>query len=304
MTSVAPLLDQYIPTPRAPLPTAVEEFLSSMPASYHAQFDETDARDHAAIVWRRDRALAHIEQWIAPGEDAVWLCVVTDDRPGLLASLSAAITAHSLNILDAKIYCRTAADGQREAVDFFRVLPVKVGGPPSLDAAELAMLGSTLVGVLRGKIDLRTLRNRAVPTWRPSTRPETTVYFEGESDDADHLMVETDDQPGLLASITNALFKANVSIVWSNVATIAGRVRDEFHLRDRDGERLTELRKDAVVAHVVAALDLLEPNRSQPSHADVIDNLQDDLDGCRPSRMLEPMPGSGLHRISKPPSSF
>lgn len=304
MTSVAPLLDHYIPTPRAPLPTAVEEFLSSMPASYHAQFDETDARDHAAIVWRRDRSMVHVEQWIAPGQDAVWLCVVTDDRPGLLASLSAAITAHSLNILDAKIYCRLSAETGREAVDFFRVLPIKVGGPPSLDAGELAMLSSTIVGVLRGKIDLRTLRNRAVPTWRPIARPETTVYFEGESDGAAQLMIETDDQPGLLASVTNALFKANVSIVWSNVATIGGRVRDEFHLRDRDGERLTELRKDAVVAQVVAALDLLEPSKVQPTHAEVIDGLQDDLDGCRPSRMLEPMPSSGLQRLSKPPTGL
>jgi hypothetical protein len=78
-------------------------------------------------------------------------------------------------------------------------------------------------------------------------------------------------------------------------------VCDEFHLRDRDGERLTELRKDAVVAHVVAALDLLEPSKPQPSHSEVIDSLQDDLDGCRPSRMLEPVPSSGLQRLSKPP---
>jgi UTP:GlnB (protein PII) uridylyltransferase len=301
MTSVAPLLDTYIPAPRAPLPTAVEEFLSSMPAAYHTQFNEADARDHAAIVWRRDRALAHLEQWLAPTQDAVWLCVVTDDRPGLLASLSAAITAHSLNILDAKIYCHRVAEGD-EAVDFFRVRPIRADGPPTLDAAELALLSSTIVGVLRGKIDLRTLRNRAMPTWRPSARPETTVYFEGESDGADRLRVETDDQPGLLASITNALFRANVSIVWSNVATLAGRVRDEFHLCDRNGERLTELRKDAVVAQVVATLDLLEP--SPPRHDEVLDGLQDDLDGCRPSRMLEPMPSSGLQRISKPPSSL
>jgi UTP:GlnB (protein PII) uridylyltransferase len=273
-----------------------------MPAAYHAQFNETDARDHAAIVWRRNHSIAHIEQWIAPQCDAIWLCVVTDDRPGLLASLSAAITAHSLNILDAKIFCHMDAKQRSEAVDFFRVVPVTANAPNTLNTTELAALSSTIAGVLRGKIDLRTLRERALPTWRPVTRPQTSVYFGESIDGENRLIVETDDQPGLLASITAALFKLSISIEWSNVATIAGRVYDEFHLVAQDGLPFNPLRKDSVVAHIAAALDLLEPSSDDGSPRASED--EDDQDGCRPSRMMEPMPAPGLQRFSKPPGSF
>lgn len=281
---------------------AVEEFLTSMPVEYHAQFNEADGHDHAAIVWRRNHAIAHIEQWVDRQHDAVWLCVVTDDRPGLLASLSAAITAHSLNIVDAKIYCHLDDKQRSEAVDFFRVTPVTPNAPTTLSTADLAALVSTVAGVLRGKIDLRTLRERALPTWRPTARPETSVYFDAQTDDVARLIVETDDQPGLLAGISSALFKLNVSIVWSNIATLGGRAQDEFHLVAQDGQALTPLRKDSVIAHVLAALDLLEP--AAQSHDAVIATLEDDLDGCRPSRMLEPMPISGLQRFSKPPGGL
>jgi hypothetical protein len=64
------------------------------------------------------------------------------------------------------------------------------------------------------------------------------------------------------------------------------------------------LRKDSVVAHVVAALDLLEPNAQSASRAEGDSTLEEDLDGCRPSRMLEPARSSGLYRFSKPPTGF
>src|SRR3954447_13863315 len=93
-------------------------FLSSMPDPYPEQHQLEEVRAHAEIVSRRGGALVHLESCPGPTETeepGTWLCVVTDDRPGLLSLLSAAIAAHSLDILSARVYTRSRAGSPDEA---------------------------------------------------------------------------------------------------------------------------------------------------------------------------------------------
>lgn len=64
-----------------------------MPASYSQSHGREERMAHAAIVGRRGDGLVHVEQCPGPVQKgaptASWLCVVTDDRPGLLSLLSA-----------------------------------------------------------------------------------------------------------------------------------------------------------------------------------------------------------------------
>jgi UTP:GlnB (protein PII) uridylyltransferase len=286
------------------MPTLVSEFLAGMPLAYRSQFSEADAKEHAAIVWRRSQVAAHVEQWVTSDKQTTWLVVVTDDRPGLLAALSTAITAHSLNILDAKIYCHII-DGERsEAVDFFRVAQVKGAGLVTLTSAELASLARTITGTLQGKIDLSTLRRRSTPTLRSMTRPETSVYFDGERSGASRLIVETEDQTGLLASVTSALFKASVSIVWSNVATIAGQVRDEFHLIAPDGRSLAPQHQETVIASVLNAMSHLEAQKNLGNGGEPADSPEAGEERLSQIQMTEPAPLPRPRRFSKPPDQL
>jgi len=255
MTSPFTPLRQPLATLRTqPPPEFVEVFVGSMPDNYREQYSEQEVSDHAAVAWRRNGEVAHVEQWPAGAKDTTWLCVVTDDRPGLLALLSAAITAHSLNILRAKIYCRDAGTGRREAVDFFCVKPVKSEGAERINDDDLQALCDTMVHLLRGETDVNALERRASPTSRPPGRPETSIYFDGERNGADLLVIETDDHAGLLTLITGVLSKLGVSIMWSEVVTMAGHARDEFHLLDQNGQRLNRRLMQAVVADVSTAM--------------------------------------------------
>jgi UTP:GlnB (protein PII) uridylyltransferase len=225
-----------------------------MPSAYWAHFGVVEATEHAEIVGRRNTEVALVEQWLPLDSSEIWLCVVTDDRPGLLASLCAAITAHSLDILEAKIYCRPRENAPTEAIDFFCVKPIKSIGFMRLSDTELMALRNTITAVLSGDTDVLSLQRHSTPTGAATARPETSVHIE-EIEDGDILIVETDDRPGLLAQITLALFKTKVTIVSSNVTTIAGRVRDEFQLLRADGGRLGMQSKHDIVWEVLSALD-------------------------------------------------
>ncbi|HEX2881479.1 MAG TPA: hypothetical protein VHO25_18245 [Polyangiaceae bacterium] len=251
MTSLWTPLDRPLASLRnTPPPEYVETFLSGMPETYRVQHSASEVTDHAGIAWRRRGEVAHLEQWAAGARDATWLCVVTDDRPGLLTLLSAAITAHSLNIVRAKIYCRDTPDHRLEAVDFFCVRSLKSDGVLRMDDAEIQGIRDTIVKLLQGETDVPTLERRSSPTSRPPGRPDTSIYFDGERNGTDLLVIETDDHPGLLTAITRVLSSLELSIQWSEVVTMAGRARDEFQLLDQHGQRLSPRRKQAVVADV------------------------------------------------------
>jgi hypothetical protein len=164
--------DESIPVPRAPIPTAVEDFLATMPGAYHDRFNEVDARIHAAIVLRRQGASVHLEMYDDPVKGHV-LCVVTNHLPGLMRMVSAVLAAHSLNILEKTFYCRTPLRAWREAVSFFQVAPMNDG--TELNDELVASLRNTIVDVLKGKVDIASLSRRASPTWRPPPPPLESI---------------------------------------------------------------------------------------------------------------------------------
>src|SRR6187431_3476981 len=97
----------------------IREFIASMPAAYAQAFDLADAEEHARIAAARGAAVAQVAIWRMLPQGVAILCVIADDRPGLVALVSAAFLAHALDVRSAQIYCRSSGDGQVEAVDFF-----------------------------------------------------------------------------------------------------------------------------------------------------------------------------------------
>ena len=95
-----------------------------MPERYRRAFDEIAIREHAAIVGRRGLGpspAAHVEIWRQLPKGVGVLCVVADDRPGLLSFISASLVMQKMDVVSAQAYTRLRPKGGGEAVDLLWV---------------------------------------------------------------------------------------------------------------------------------------------------------------------------------------
>jgi [protein-PII] uridylyltransferase len=227
------------------------EFLDSMPVAYARAFSVGEVREHAGIVGRRGTQLAHAE--ICRGPSGARVCVVADDRPGLLALVTDALLVHGLSIKSAQVYCRKRADGQSEAVDFFELQQPSAGAEAfDIDSSELGAFAQTLTELVAEDV-LASSRPSAAP---PSGSPPTRVYFDLEALRRGEfvLLVEAPDSEGLLNAITSTLHSQGVRILASEILTEQRVARDRFDLASSDGEPLTAIRLCDIQQAVHAAL--------------------------------------------------
>jgi len=233
-------------------------FLYGLPTLYGERHPDHEVRVHARLSMERGRSGARVVVDHCPGPPtepgAQWLCVVADDQPGLLSLLSAALTAHSLDILGARVYSRERAGRVAEAIDLFCVRPLKRPDGTTGPAPDLGAIRRSIDSLLRGDTDVATLEKHAAKTSRPPHGPATAVYF-AEVPEADVLVVETRDRPGLLLSITLALHRAGTSVLRSSVTTFAGVARDEFEVVHVSGGSLSPTLRGHLVARVLEAVE-------------------------------------------------
>jgi [protein-PII] uridylyltransferase len=225
------------------------EFPSSMPPSYGRAFGANEIAEHARIVQRRGQKLAHAELCSADAR----VCVVADDRPGLLALVTDALLMHGLSVQSAQVFCRPLADGRREAVDFFQLRPAKhAEADLELGPAELGEFEQTLAELIAEEV---------LAASRPSSPPSsggaaTRVYFDldGLRRSEITLLVEAPDSDGLLNAITSTLHAHGLRIVASDIRTDGGVARDRFELTSEDSDPLTAVRLCDIQQAVHAAL--------------------------------------------------
>src|SRR5262245_45314480 len=84
-----------------PAPDFMTQFLASMPAAYRAAFTAHDAEEHAQIVYERGMEPVRVVVWRTLPQGILVMCVVADDRPGLVSLVSAAFVAHGLDVRSA-----------------------------------------------------------------------------------------------------------------------------------------------------------------------------------------------------------
>lgn len=229
-----------------------------MPARYRDSFDGVSIREHAAIVARRGQAPAHVEIWRRLPNGRAVACVIADDRPGLLALISAALVVQSLDVVSAQAYTRAVPD--RDAAEAVDLLWLRRDAdlPMPIRNADAVQFAKVLSGLLTGAVTMESVARNAKA--RPSTPPgaSTRVAFNETSDAGlSVLTVETYDRPGLLLAITLALFKARVQIVGTDAVTSEGRVVDRFTIVELNGSPILRHRRGAVQTAVLAAMDAL-----------------------------------------------
>jgi [protein-PII] uridylyltransferase len=255
-----------------------ERYLASMPDEYRAAFDAQAIALHAAIVQRRGDRPTRVELWRTTPERVIAVCIVAEDRPGLLSAITAALVAHDLDVVAAHAYCRTSENGVREAVDFLWLRRVRSAGGP-IRERDVTAIGDMVDALVSGEARFpergRSSRPPLPPAFASSrTRSvgSTRIRFaHDEATGAMTLTVEATDRPGLLLSITKTLFGAGVQIVALRATTDRGRAVDTFHLVELDGKPLGRDRLFALQNAVLSAIDAATPS-SPASAGEVVDD--------------------------------
>jgi [protein-PII] uridylyltransferase len=229
----------------------LDEYLATMPERYLLSNTPAEIAAHARVAKRLGTTAVSAALVPSRHRDVAELCVVTEsrpqtglfvvthDRPGLLASITAAITASRLEIHAAQIHSRPLPGGGAQAVDLFWVRsPLGSEGVKEV----LPKLEHDLEQVITGQVAPKDLLRTPRPS-RWSERPEPSVSTEilfHQHASAEHTVIEvlTKDRPGLLFTLAQALHELGITIAVAKVSTEGSRASDVFYVTEASGSKL------------------------------------------------------------------
>ncbi len=230
-------------------------FLDSMPLRYREQFDAVTATRHARVVAERGLRATSIGLFPSPHREGMGLCIVASDEPGLLALISAALVLCGLDVIEAEAYTRVTHGGNIEAVDLFWVRHLYPDHEEEVTERDARAVREALMELLAGRYGQATAPQRSPGSLTPGASETSVRFIEGSQGNIVTLEVETRDRSGLLLAVTQALFREQVQIVGSHIATRGGRVYDRFEILELDGSPIGNAHRHALQLAVLAAID-------------------------------------------------
>lgn len=238
----------------------IRAFVASMPRGYRYVFSERGIRDHAGLALGRRGAIVRVGRFHSARDlGAAALCVVADDRPGLLAIMSAALVMERLDVVHAEAYTRRRDDASFEAVDVFWVRDLRAANVEAPSQERLESLEDTLGRLLRGEVSVAEAQAAAGSRPPPGTYQASVRFLEGGDGSLSTLEVQTVDRAGLLLALSHALFTRGVQIVRSEVHTHHQEVQDRFEIQELDGSPIGPDRRLEIQVAVLTAIDPARP---------------------------------------------
>ncbi len=215
----------------------MNQFLATMPDAYERLYGPSEVAEHAAIVSRRGDRLVYAELWqSAKGPQ---LCVVAEDRPGLLALVTDALLAQGMGIQSARAFCRVVSKDRDEAVDF---LELRALGGPNDVAAQLDTDGLQAFAESLNELIAHDMAQRSAPSAPRAQTEPTRAYFERQSpaEGSYLLVVDAPDSDGLLHAVSSALHAKAMRIIACEIRTVGGRARDRFEVEPSSQRALND----------------------------------------------------------------
>lgn len=204
--------------------------------------------------------------------EAAEICVIAEDRPGLLAAITAAISASRLEVHAAQIHSRVVPVGELiesvashersganpspddagervQAVDLFWVRDRGEGVEGV--ARALPRLVRDLIALLAGEVDATELagrRSNSASYVNATPRVRTQVSIDNRASPR-HTVIEilARDRPGLLFTIADALHRLGLSIAVAKINTEGMRVADVFYVSEVDGSKVAPGKRSVLV---------------------------------------------------------
>ncbi|HSN83546.1 MAG TPA: [protein-PII] uridylyltransferase [Polyangiales bacterium] len=219
----------------------LQDFIDEMPDRYFLANPVDVVRRHARIARDRGDELVTVRVGPGPSEDVEEVVIVSADRPGLLADLTAVFAAHDLSILTAQIYTRARKTGD-EAFDVFWV---KVGDHTPMPAQLAEDLQEDIARRFTNRISAQDLiaRQSTPPPWSVRPGPKVSTHISVDNNASSRYTVVdvfTKDRVGLLHEIARTLHELNLSIAVSKVNTEGQSVADVFYVADEQGQKLRD----------------------------------------------------------------
>lgn len=219
----------------------LETFMTQVPERYLLANSIRDIRFHASVVEAREGLLAFGATESGVGEGRLELVVACDDRPGLLADLTAALAASRFSVDSAQLYTRARPGKPDEAFDVFHVSHSNMGSA-QLVQPELDRLRDNIEALLDGRVrasDLLARRSKP-PSWaRPGPRIRTEIHVDNASSPRYTIVdVYTRDRTDLLHVIARTLHEKGLTIALAKVNTEGHRVADVFYVQTPSGGKL------------------------------------------------------------------
>jgi [protein-PII] uridylyltransferase len=230
-------------------------FSASLPESYRRNFGPAAVAQHAGLA--RVREGSRPEVGIFPSDrPGTALCVVADDQPGLLATISAAFVLCELDVIEAEAYTRRVDGPHNEAIDVFWVRYRDAARrATAIEQSTITRLRDVLADLIEGRLTTPPPAPGSEPAPTPSSAETVVRFIEADDGTFTTLEVETGDRSGLLLSLSQALFKQRVQIVASQVKTMNNRVFDRFSIVEFDGTPITQTRRLEIQVAVLTAID-------------------------------------------------
>ena len=170
--------------------------------------------------------------------DTRTVTICAKDRPGLISRIAGVFTLNNIDILDVQVF--TWRNGI--ALDIFEVKP-----PPDqiMEDEKWKLAENKLAAALSDELNLASALKKKGPIFgqfgqRLARKPHRVRVDNKSSSFFTIIEVFTYDFPGLLFSITDALFNCGLNIWVAKIATKADQVVDVFYVWDLNGQKIDE----------------------------------------------------------------
>ena len=188
-----------------------------------------------------------------PDSNSRTVTICAKDRPGLISKIAGTFTLNRLDILNVQVFTWR----NNIALDIFEVKP-----PPDriFEAKTWERAAKQLRSALVDELDLTAALSENMNVYRsgklrPGHRPHKIVLDNNSSSFFTIVEVFAYDFPGLLYSITDALFRCRLDVWVAKISTKVDQVVDVFYVRDFDGQKVDS--PDQVAAVKAAVEDVL-----------------------------------------------
>jgi [protein-PII] uridylyltransferase len=237
----------------------LEHYLRAMPERYLYANEPAHIVRHSRFARQGQMQQVNVTV-MTTAEPYVELAFIADDKPGLLAMITATLAAARFKVISAQVYSWKDTYGRARALDLFWVRGSSVeavtSAVPRLERDFGRLMSQELTPAA-----LVTDGNRTAH-WsdRPTPGVQSEVVVDNRCATSDTVIeVTTRDQLGLLFWLSNALQSLGLQISLAKINTEGTQVADVFYVTDADGAKVTDPdRIEAIKARILSTVARLD----------------------------------------------
>jgi len=200
------------------------------------------------LVWQSEQRLDHLDEdpLIAlrkhNDQQTLEIFIVTHDRAGIFAAITAALEQCQLNVLDAKINVTK----EHDALNTFIV------NGDRLDTRQITR-----------SLEKQLANTSHVKPYSPTITPRTMKLFQTQPNidfetnlQQNHtvMSLHTHDRPGLVSAIAQVFLACKVQLINAKINTLGDQVEDVFFITTADDNALDELEENALKEQLLSGL--------------------------------------------------